>query len=51
MKLKFCKNELDMFEECYHDPVSYAKFEEVATKNQKEIKNYFAHITKKEYIH
>lgn len=51
MKLKWCKNELDMFEECYHDPVSYAKFEEVATKNQKEIKNYFAHITKKEYIH
>ncbi len=51
MKLRFCKNELDLFEECYHDPITYAKFEEVGTKIQLEPKNYFKNITKREWIH
>ena len=33
-KLRFCKNELDYFEECHHDPINYAKFQELATNIQ-----------------
>lgn len=50
MKLRFCKNELDLFEECYHDPITYAKFEEVATKTQSQPANYFSNIRKRDYL-
>lgn len=50
MKLRFCKNELDLFEECYHDPIMYAKFEEVATKTQAQPANYFTNIKKRDYL-
>ena len=48
LKLRFCKNELDMFEECKRDPISYAKFVELGTKDQNSTKHYFNYITKKE---
>ena len=44
MKLRFCKSQLDLFEECYHDPVTYAKFEEVATNIQLTPKDYFTGV-------
>jgi hypothetical protein len=50
LKLRLCKNELDMFEECYHDPVNYAKFEEVATPIQLDTKHYFLNISKRDVI-
>jgi hypothetical protein len=49
MKMRLCKSELDLFEECYHDPITYAKFEETATLTQKDSKNYFIHIKKKDW--
>lgn len=48
LKLRFCKNELDMFEECKRDPIGYAKFVELGTKDQNSPKHYFNYITKKE---
>ena len=49
MKLRFCKNELDMFEECKRDPVWYGKFIELGTSDQNSTKNYFLNIIKKDY--
>ena len=48
MKLRVCKAELDMFEECYNNPINYAKFEEVATDTQKDTKHYFINIKKRD---
>lgn len=44
MKLRWCKPELDMFEECKHDPLVYAKFQELATPVQKTPKNYHSYL-------
>lgn len=51
MKLRFCKNQLDLFEECYHDPITYAKFEEVGTTTQLSPKDYFTGVYRKDWIH
>lgn len=48
MKLRLCKAELDLFEECIHNPVEYAKFEEAATATQLSTKNYFVNIRKRD---
>lgn len=51
MKLRFCKSELDLFEECYHDPITYAKFEEVGTPIQLGQKHYFKNVNKGDWNH
>ena len=48
MKLRLCKNHLDYFEECYHDPVGYKMFMETATAVQKRPKHFFPDIMKRE---
>jgi hypothetical protein len=49
MKLRFCKSQLDLFEECYHDPVTYAKFEEVGTSIQLQPKDYFLGVNRTDW--
>ncbi len=51
LKLRWCKNELDLFEECYYDPINYAKFEEVATVIQSKPNDYFTNIKRRDFIH
>ncbi len=51
MKLRFCRSQLDLFEECYHDPVSYSKFEEVATNTQLTPKDYFLGVNRTDWDH
>jgi hypothetical protein len=51
LKLRWCKSQLDLFEECYHDPVTYAKFEEVATNTQLTPKDYFVRLNKGDWEH
>ncbi len=51
MKLRFCKSQLDLFEECYHDPISYAKFEEVGTTIQLQPKDYFLGVNRTDWEH
>jgi hypothetical protein len=51
LKLRWCKNELDLFEECYYDPINYAKYEEVATVIQSKPNDYFTNIKKRDFLH
>lgn len=51
LKLRFCKSQLDLFEECYHDPITYAKFEELATVTQLTPGDYFAGVWRTDYAH
>ena len=51
MKLRFCKSQMDLFEECYHDPITYAKFEEVATTIQLTPKDYFVGVNRTDWDH
>lgn len=51
MKLRWCKSQLDLFEECYHDPITYAKFEEVATNTQLQPKDYFTGVNRGDWSH
>jgi hypothetical protein len=48
IKLRPCKADLDLFEECHHNPKEYAKMEEVATNEQLSTKNYFLNIRKRD---
>lgn len=48
LKLKPCKADLDLFEECLRDPIEYAKWEEAATNTQQSTKNYFLNIRKRD---
>jgi len=49
MKLRLCKNELDYFEECYHDPLAFAKFQALATVTQRQDKDFHINITKGDF--
>jgi len=49
MKLRLCRNELDYFEECYHDPLAFAKFQALATVTQRQDKDYHINITKGDF--
>ena len=51
MKLRLCKSQLDLFEECYHDSVTYAKFEEVGTRIQLTPKDYFWGVYRTDWSH
>jgi FkbM family methyltransferase len=51
LKLRWCRSQLDLFEECYHDPVTYAKFEEAGTKTQLTPKDYFWSVYRKDWSH
>ena len=48
--LRVCEPELNLFEECVHDPVRFDKFQRLATPVQREPKDYFATIIRKNYF-
>ena len=49
-QLRVCEPELHLFEECVHDPARYAKFAALATPVQREAKDYFSTVIKKNYF-
>lgn len=50
-QMRVCEPELHMFEECVHDPLAFAKFQAMATPAQREAKDYFSTVLKKNYFH
>ncbi len=42
--MRLCQNELELFEECVHDPVRFDKFQKIATPKQQTPKEFFAQI-------
>ncbi len=48
--VRLCEAELNLFEECVHDPVRYEKFERLATPVQRDPKDYFSMIIRKNYF-
>jgi hypothetical protein len=49
-QMRVCEPELNYFEECVHDPKSFAKFQALATPVQREAKDYFSTIVRKNYF-
>lgn len=48
--LRVCEPELNLFEECVHDPVRFEKFQRLATPVQREPKDYFSTVVRKNYF-
>ena len=48
--MRLCINELNLFEECVHDPVRFDKFQRIATPYQATPKDYFSTVQRKEYF-
>ena len=48
--LRVCEPELNLFEECVHDPVRFEKFQRMATPVQREPRDYFSTIIRKNYF-
>ena len=49
-QMRVCEPELNLFDECVHDPKRFAKFQSLATPTQRAPKNYFSTIVKKDYF-
>ena len=49
-QLRVCEPELNLFEECRHDPKRFAKFVSMATPGQRIPKDYFATIFRHNYF-
>ena len=49
-QLRVCEPELNQFEECVHDPKRFAKFAALATPSQREAKDWFSTVVKKDYF-
>jgi hypothetical protein len=49
-QLRMCEPELNLFEECVHDPYQFEKFQRLATPVQQMPKNYFTTIIRKNYF-
>ena len=50
-QMRVCEPELNLFEECVHDPKRYASFQQMATPGQRVPKDFFATIIRKNYFH
>jgi len=48
--MRVCEPELNLFEECTHDPVRFAKFRAMATPGQRVPKDYFTTIIRRNYF-
>ena len=48
-QMRLCHNELDLFEECVHDPKRFEKFERLATPVQRQPKQFFGFIMSQNY--
>ena len=49
-QLRVCEPEVNLFEECVHDPERFAKFKAMATPGQSVPKDYFSYIIRKNYF-
>jgi hypothetical protein len=49
-QMRVCEPELNLFEECRHDPVRFEKFQRMATPVQRTPKDYFATLIRKNYF-
>lgn len=49
-QMRVCEPELNLFEECVHDPVRFAKFRAMATPGQRVPKDYFSTIIRRNYF-
>ena len=50
-QMRICEPEINLFEECVHDPVAFARFQSLATPAQREAKDYFSTTIKKNYFY
>ena len=50
-QMRACEPEMNLFEECRHDPVRYAKFKKMATPGQAAPKQFFATQFGRNYFH
>ena len=50
-QMRVCEPEINLFEECVHDPKSFAKFQAMATPQQREAKDYFSTVIRKNYFY
>ena len=50
-QLRVCEPELNLFEECVHDPKRFAKFQAMATPAQQVPKDYFATVIRRNYFY
>ena len=48
--MRVCEPELNLFEECVHDPRAFARFQAMATPMQREAKDYFSTMHRKNYF-
>ena len=48
--MRVCEPELNLFEECVHDPKAFGRFQAMATPVQREAKDYFSTIHRKNYF-
>jgi hypothetical protein len=48
--MRVCEPELALFEECVHDPVRFDKFQRLATPVQREPKDFFSNVVRKNYF-
>ena len=49
-QMRVCEPEINLFEECVHDPKAFAQFQSLATPVQREAKDYFSTIHRKNYF-
>ena len=49
-QMRVCEPELNLFEECVHDPKAFARFQALATPVQREAKDYFTTVVRKNYF-
>ena len=49
-QMRVCEPELNLFEECVHDPKAFAKFQALATPQQRNPKDYFTTVIRKNYF-
>mmetsp|Transcript_15141 Transcript_15141/g.10626 ORF Transcript_15141/g.10626 Transcript_15141/m.10626 type:complete len:123 (-) Transcript_15141:95-463(-) len=50
-QMRVCEPELHLFEECVHDPRSFAKFQSMATPVQERPKEFFSTVVRKNYFY
>ena len=49
-QMRLCHNELELFEECVHDPVRFDKFQKLATPTQRVPKMFFSSVYHGDYF-
>ena len=50
-QMRICEPEINLFEECVYDPKAFARFQKLATPQQREAKDYFTTTIRKNYFY